>query len=102
MGALGHDFPMAPLTHLNFVDNGTTYCGVGIDNNNGDVYEVTLATDVQHPIVAALEGLTFTYGDDIDTTTPSGDGEHVVAWARVAGKEDCALKPAIVAYDPQN
>ncbi|MCA9582876.1 MAG: VWA domain-containing protein, partial [Myxococcales bacterium] len=95
----GLGFSMVPLTHLDFVDNGTSYCGKNIDNNGGGRYVVEIAGG-DHPVTAGLGGVTFEYGDDIDTTLPRGEGEEVLAWATVKGASNCNPKPVIVAFTP--
>ena len=89
-------FDMSSLTRLEFIDNGTTYAGHGIDNDEGDRYAVTLA-NISHPVVAGIEGVTFFYGDDIDTTEPAHTNETVLAWATVEGMNSPS-KPAIAGY----
>jgi hypothetical protein len=42
------------------------------------------------------EGVIFSYGDDIDTTQPTGTGELVLAWATL---EEHEPKPVIAAYE---
>lgn len=92
----GLDFTMTPLTHLDFSSNGTDYCGRWTDNNAGSSYSVRIGED-NHTLIAGLEGQTFSYGDDIDTTTARDEGETVLAWATV---DDCGEVPVIVAYEP--
>ncbi len=89
-------FDMATLTRLTYLDNGTSYYGHAIDNDSGDAYEVTLESN-GHAVVAGIEGETFRYGNDIDTTEPTNTGETVVAWTTVEGT-NYALKPAVAAY----
>ena len=89
---------MSPLTRLNYIDNGTKYCGKRINNGKG-AYEVTMAEDT-HPIIAGIEGLKADYKNDIDTTVARGEGEQVLAWATAKGASDCAAKPVMVAYKP--
>ncbi|MEZ4256353.1 MAG: VWA domain-containing protein [Polyangiales bacterium] len=95
----GLSFDVEPLTHLTYVDNGTSYCGVNIDNNRGQSYLVEIAGE-GHPVVAGLTGVTFEYGDDIDASMPRGEGVDVLAWATVSGLADCEPKPVIVAFTP--
>ncbi|MGB0679501.1 MAG: hypothetical protein ACPGUV_07570, partial [Polyangiales bacterium] len=61
--SFGRNFDMAPLTQVEHIDNGTRYCGVRIDNRRGREYSVTLRSE-SHPVIAGLEGMSFTYGDD--------------------------------------
>ncbi len=96
--ALGQAFTMTPLTKLEHVNNGTPYCGVRINNNTGNAYEVTMGSD--HPVLAGLEGTTFLYTDDIDVTTPANVGEQVLATANLPGGSECPSHPAIVVFDP--
>jgi hypothetical protein len=95
----GHEFPTTPLTRLEHVDNGVSYCGERVNNLRSGRYRVTLEAG-EHPILSGLEGLSFLYGDDIDTATPVGDGEEVLAWATVEGVTDCESKPVIVGFTP--
>jgi len=90
------DFQMEDLTRLRYIDNGTSYHGYGIDNDEGDRYEVTVE-NLTHPVVTGIEGAIFYYGDDIDTTEPSNTYETVLAWATVEGTA-LPLKPAIAGY----
>ena len=92
-------FATTPLTRLRNVDNGTQYCGTQIDNGRGGRYRVTLES-VEHPVLADLEGVSFLYGDDIDTATLADDGGEVLAWATVEGKSDCERKPVITVFTP--
>lgn len=98
--ALGQAFSMSPLTKVQFVHNGTPYCGVRINNNTGNYYEVSVV-DETHPVTAGLEGMSFLYNDDIDVTRSLGLGEQVLAWANLPGGSDCASHPAIVVFDPE-
>jgi hypothetical protein len=53
-----------------------------------------------HPILTGLRGVTFEYGNDIDSTLPLGRGEQVLAWASYE-TADCAVRiPVVVALDP--
>lgn len=94
----GDAFPTTPLTHLRHVENGTSACGVGIDNGKGGRYRVTLNSET-HPVIAGLEGHTFLYGDDIDKSVQL-DNTEVVAWATVEGKSSCEKRPVITAFTP--
>ena len=92
-------------------NNGTEVCGVYIDNNLGGDYTVKV-NGASHPVIAGLEGKTFLYGDDIDTSHAITDPKaEVLAWATVASSyciidppsdpEPCKeTVPVIVAYDP--
>lgn len=95
----GNAFAMGPYTHTRFVDNGTSYCGRGTDNNVGERYTVTFE-NVDNSIVAGIEGTSFMYGDDIDNTVALNQGEEVLAWAS-ASWGNCAKIPVIVAYEPK-
>ena len=96
--SFGGGFSLAELTHLDPVDNGTSYCGASIDNDAGENYRVTVTGP--HPVVGDLAGTSFLYGDDIDTATARGEGEAVLATASVDGAAGCPEKPVIVAFDP--
>lgn len=100
----GENFSMSPLTHVDFGDNGTSACGVSIDNNAGNgSYRVTFEEGT-HPIVSGLSGQTFLYGDDIDRSTPRHEGESVLATAVPVDPLGAPLcvdtRPVIVAFDP--
>lgn len=89
-----------PYTFLQYVANGTSTCGKPTDNNTGSDYRVTFRTNTGHPMAAELEGATFLYGDDIDHSTPVGDGEHVLAWAELEGEPSCTVRvPVVMALD---
>ncbi len=94
----GNAFPTTPLTHLRHVENGTSACGVGIDNLKGGRYRVTMNSET-HPVIEGLEGASFLYGDDIDKSVAL-DGTEVVAWATVEGKASCEKRPVITAFTP--
>lgn len=89
-----------PLTHLEYIDNGTQYCSQDTDNNVGAHYVVEMVTHF-HPVIDGLEGISFAYGDDIDTSNPIHEDEIVLAWtSRVDICDDiCAPKPVIVALE---
>lgn len=96
----GHAYSMTPATGLDFVDNGVTYCGRTIDNYGDGRYQVTF-DDAGHPATAGLSGLSFDYGNDIDTTVVASPTATVLAWATTRASEgECAAKPAIVVYSP--
>jgi len=84
------------LTLLDFVDSGTSYYGHPTDNMAGDFYTVEI-TD-SHPVTAGLEGVTFTYGDDIDTTIPLS-GAAIPAWATIPEEPPLPEKPVIAACE---
>ena len=88
---------MQELSRLVYVDNGTSYYGHSIDNDSGDAYAVTL--DAHSALSTDIANLTFSYGNDIDTTTIADDGNSVVATSTV---QDTSLpeKSAITAYAP--
>jgi Mg-chelatase subunit ChlD len=104
--SFGHAFDMAPLTHLSFQDNGTDACGHSSDNNVGEAaFHVQYAPS--HPMIGALGGTSFLYGNDIDLSSPRNEGEQVLAWGDVVnrrtGEAFCdSRRPVVVAYDPAN
>ncbi len=95
----GGGFLMSPLTHLDFHANGTSFCGEWTDNNQGAEYLVTISSDA-HPVIAGLEGQTFLYGDDIDTSVARGEGETVLATATLDGGVGCDTVPVVLAWEP--
>jgi hypothetical protein len=95
----GGGFLMSPLTHVDFLANGTSFCGAWTDNNAGSEYLVTVGSDA-HEVIAGLEGETFLYGDDIDTTVGRGEGETVLASATLDGGVGCDTVPVVVAWEP--
>ncbi|MBN2798707.1 MAG: VWA domain-containing protein [Deltaproteobacteria bacterium] len=95
----GQSFPMHPLTHLDFADNGTSTCGVHTDNQQGGALQIAFA-ELDHPIAVAMAGEVLSYGDDMDHTTPRGEGEQVLAWASLRDAPECAAFPAVVSYEP--
>jgi hypothetical protein len=102
--AHGKAFSLEPLTGLEHRDNGTSHCGQSIDNGRGGSYAVSFEA-AAHGLIAGLEGQSFLYGDDIDTTrvaeSPVGGGRvEVLATATTAGVANCEPKPVIVAYTP--
>lgn len=101
--SMGNAFSMQPLSHLLWEDNGTNFCGHPTNDNLGEDYLVTLG-DGGHPILAGLEGQSFFYGDDIDTTVAEDEAEVLAtatldpdAWEDGA---ECRTVPVIVAYEP--
>jgi hypothetical protein len=89
---------MEPLTYLSWQGNGTIACGALIDDSVADTYTVEM-TEL-HPILTGLRGVSFEYGNDIDSTLPLGRGEQVLAWASHE-TADCAVRiPVVVALDP--
>jgi len=88
---------MEAMTKLVGVDNGGSYNGVNIDNNNGAAYSVRLVPyNVLNTDISLVE---FPYGNDIDTTELSSTGVYVAAWATVEGTQ-YPEKPVITAYSP--
>lgn len=96
------DTTLSPLTYLENIDNGTSFCGVGIDNNSGGKYRVTFE-DSDHPVVEGLAGQSFTYGDDIDRSVPLHQGEEVLAWATLDGDDgSCGERsPVVITFGPE-
>ena len=97
----GNAFDMSGLTHLRFLDNGTWYCGMAIDNNStSNQFKVTVGVD-DHPVTTGVSG-EFLYGNDIDITDFVNDaGASTLATAVANGGEvGCTPTPVIVAYDP--
>jgi hypothetical protein len=97
----GNAFDMSGLTHLRFIDNGTWYCGLAIDNNStSNQFKVTVGVD-DHPVTTGVSG-EFLYGNDIDITEFVNDkGASTLATAVANGGDaGCTPTPVIVAYDP--
>ena len=81
----GQGFSMTPLTGLEFEANGTNYCGRAVDNNRYSArYRVQFD---QHPVTVSVANATWLYGDDIDTTRPTGSNERVIAWADLTNRD---------------
>jgi hypothetical protein len=97
--SFGDGFSMSPLTDLQFVSNGTDFCGEHTDNDEGAYFRVTLGDD-DSPAIDGLHGASFLYGDDIDDTVPMAVGEQVHATATLDGRDDCDTVPVIVTIDP--
>jgi hypothetical protein len=93
---------MEPLTYLSWQGNGTIACGALIDDNLGGTYTVEMLPEPSepHPIMTGLRGVTFEYGNDIDTTVPLGKGERVLAWATHEARGCDERIPVVVALDP--
>lgn len=88
---------MEEMTKLVEVDNGSSYYGVNIDNNNGAAYSVRMVPyNVLNTDISLVE---FPYGNDIDTTELSSTGVYVAAWATLEGTQ-YPEKPVITAYSP--
>jgi hypothetical protein len=97
----GNAWDMSALTHLRFLDNGTWYCGLPIDNNStSHQFRVHVGVD-DHPVTQGVSG-EFLYGNDIDITDFVNDnGANTLATAVANGGEvGCPPTPVIVAYDP--
>ncbi len=71
------------LTGADHVANGTWTDGQQTDNNDGSSYTVQFGTDGS--VIEGLEGVTFTYGNDIDHSIISAGDAQVLAWAWVQG-----------------
>lgn len=86
---------MEAITRLRNIDNGTEYYGYAVDNDETEhQYQVTLG---EHALMAGIEGTTFLYGNDIDTTQLVASESIVAATAVIAG-EDTPEKAAIVGW----
>ena len=77
----GVGFSMEALTGLRYVHNGTSLCGVAVDNNVGGLAKVGFGASAKHPAVRRQQG-EMGYGDDIDATEVVGKASVVLAWAR--------------------
>ncbi len=89
---------MEELTRLENVDNGTSYYGFPVDNDEG-IFTYAVELDAGSPIAKGIADLTFTYGNDIDTSNATNNGIDVVAWCTIKDS-DLPLKPVITAYSP--
>ena len=98
--SMGESFPVTPLTHLNFVDNGiTSKCGQLTDNDQGENLRVQLGSG--HPLVDGIENTSFLYGNDIDFSTPADSTVQVLGWASPDGGGCPAdQRPAVTVVDP--
>ena len=88
---------MEALTRLVGVDNGSSYYGVNIDNNNGSAYAVRMVP--YNVLNTNIGAAVYPYGNDIDTTTLATTGIYVAAWATVDNTNH-PEKPVITAYSP--
>lgn len=97
---LGVNFDLQELTGLHHLDNGTNVvCDgvlIGIDNNTGGQYEVTL--DRTKIVGADASTLQFYYGNDIDNASIARNDLEVFAWARGAQPSCVDKRPAIVRW----
>ncbi len=89
-------FSMESLTRLVYQDNGTSYHGYDVDNDEGSAYEVRLVSTSSR-IVSGISGETFRYCNDIDTTEIASSDVEVLAWTTVEGTS-LPLKPVIAAW----
>lgn len=89
---------MEELTRLRNIDNGETYYGFPVDNDEG-LFTYAVELDSGTPISDGMSDLTFTYGNDIDTAEPTTGTNDVVAWCTIKDS-DFPLKPVITAYTP--
>lgn len=87
---------LTTLTHLTFKDNGVDYFGHHTDDMLDEFYLVEIVGE--HSVIAGLDSISFSYGDDIDSTDVTNTGEVVLAWATVMGT-DLPKKPVITAYE---
>lgn len=90
------DLPLAPLTRLDFDDNGNTFCGAWTDAGGTDPWHVRFSGD--HPLLTGLDGKSFDYADDIDVTLPRGEGEVVLASASLPDHDDCGDVPVVIGW----
>ena len=97
--SLGSAFSLAPLTHLQHQDNGTSTCGRCTDNRGGDRFDVALQAN-GHPIGAGVAEGAWRYGNDIDASVGLGEGEQVLAEASLVSGDCVARRPAVVAWEP--
>ncbi len=98
--SMGRNFPVTDLTLLDHQNNGTSTCGEKTDNNAGKSYEVKTTTST-HPVLDMIEGITLTYSNDIDHSSPAMRGEEVLAWATLENAPNCMVRtPVVLAYDP--
>lgn len=92
--AMGAAFPLTPLTHLDHVSNGESVCGAQV----GPTHAFTVDTSGAAGVASVP---TFSYGNDLDVSTPHGDGEEVLAWGTLDDGADCVVQtPAMVRYAP--
>ena len=78
---MGHAFSMSDLTRAKHINNGGSICGERNDNNKKHQYRVSFE-DSAHSVVAGLRRTSLNYGDDLDHSSPLGEGEEVLAWAQ--------------------
>jgi hypothetical protein len=93
---------MEPLTYLSWQGNGSIACGTPIDEDVVGTYTVEMFSNAteSHPIMTGLQGVSFEYGNDIDSTVPLGKGERVLAWA-AHETPGCVVRiPVVIALEP--
>ena len=89
------------FTGLNFINNGTTTCGVTTDNYSGNPYRVEISTE-PHPTIDGLLGTQISYDNDIDHVSRLLVGEQVHADARFS-RGDCSYRgPAMTTRNGLN
>ena len=93
---------METLTYLQFGNNGTNACGLGIDTWGANAYTVTFGADSAHPLLGELAGKSFQYHNDLDHASPVGLGEEVLAEGQATSGQCTITTPVLVAIDPAN
>jgi hypothetical protein len=91
----GRNFALNDLTGLKYKSNGTSACGINIDNNRGNKYSVKLRKRFFKKL--SVEARIMDYANDIDHTEVVNPKVRILAMAKAPN--GCDLKiPAIVGY----
>ena len=88
------------LTGLKYLNNGASYQGVGLDNNNGQSYQVVIRRMGLNKWLEeeVLEGKVFFYGNDIDHTEPAREKLKIFATGTLDHLDRELKIPVMVGY----
>jgi|GEM_PF-3640017 len=93
--ARGRNFNLSALTGLKYKNNGTSACGIRLNNNVGNQYTVKLRKRFFKKL--SVESRTLSYGNDIDHTEIIKKKMRILAMAKTP--KGCDVKvPAVVGY----
>jgi Mg-chelatase subunit ChlD len=97
--SMGRAFSLTPMTQLKFIDNGTSACGVNIDNNRSAAAYNVQFTSESHLLLGPNAGTKLSYGDDIDRSAAE-PAAQVLATATYQHDGCASASPVLVGYDP--